>query len=51
MLEYEKEVYQIIHESADPEKVAAYALSLCLDYLRKSGSCPELLAGDQPESA
>ena len=51
MLEYEREVYKIIHESTHPEKVAAYALSLCLDYLRKNGSYPELPSGDQRESA
>ena len=51
MLEYEKEIYQIIHESSDPEKVAAYALNLCLDYLRKNVPCPELPADDRQESA
>ena len=51
MLEYEKEIYKIIHESADPEAVAAYALNLCLDYLRKNGSCQQLPACDQQESA
>lgn len=34
----ERELLSIIKNSTDPEKVAAYALNLFLDYLRKHGS-------------
>lgn len=51
MTDYEKEVYKIIHESADPKAVAAYAINLCLDYLRKHGSSPQLPDADRLESA
>lgn len=51
MTEQEKELLQIIHESADPEAVAEYMLNLFLDFLRTHGPVPETLAAIPPESA
>lgn len=34
MTDNETKMIKIIRESSDPEKVAAYMLNLCLDYLR-----------------
>ena len=34
MNENEKELFNIIHNSSDPDQVAAYMLNLFLDYLR-----------------
>ena len=36
MTENEKELIELIRNSADPEKVASYMLNLFLDYLRTS---------------
>ena len=38
MTSNEQELISIIRNSEDPDKVAAYALNLFLDYLRKHGS-------------
>ena len=51
MNEQEKELLRIIHESSDPEAVAAYMLNLCLDYLRTHGPSQEKHAADPPVSA
>lgn len=51
MTEQEKELLQIIHESADPEAVAAYMLNLFSDFLRKHGPVRETLVATPPESA
>ena len=32
--EIDREIFKVIHESSNPEKVAQFALSLCLDYLQ-----------------
>ena len=37
----ERELLSIIKNSADPEKVAEYALNLFLDYLRAHGSAQD----------
>ena len=51
MTEQEKELLQIIHESADPEAVAEYMLNLFLDYLRTHGPVQETPCAIPPESA
>ena len=51
MSEQEKELLQIIHESADPEAVANYMLNLFLDYLRTHGPVQETPAAIPQESA
>lgn len=51
MTEQEKELLQIIHESADPEAVAAYMLNLFLDYLHTHGPSQEKLVAAPLESA
>ena len=51
MTEQEKELMQIIHESADPEAVAAYMLNLFLDFLQKHGPAQDTLVAIPLESA
>ena len=41
MTENEKELIELIRNSADPEKVASYMLNLFLDYLQKASPCQE----------
>ena len=47
----DREIFKMIHESPDPEKVAAYMISLCLDYLRIHGPSQETASFAPPESA
>ena len=51
MSKTDQEIFTLIHESPDPEKVAAYMLSLCLDYLRIHGPSPKRSSSDLQESA
>ena len=51
MTEQEKELLQIIHESVDPEAVAAYMLNLFLDFLQKRGPAQEKPVAIPLESA
>ena len=50
MTENEKELIELIHNSADPEKVASYMLNLFLDYLRTLSPTQEKLSVDLSES-
>lgn len=51
MSENEIELFRIIHESDDPERVAQYMFSLFLDYLQTHGPAQEISVAIPPESA
>lgn len=45
------EIFELIQESADPERVGQYMINLCLDYLRTHAPFQETDASDPLESA
>ena len=47
----DREIFKMIHESPAPEKVAAYMISLCLDYLHMHGPSQQTLSSVPLESA
>lgn len=47
----DKEIFELIHASEDPEKVAAFFISLCLDYLHTHGPLQERPSSVPQESA
>lgn len=51
MSKTDQEIFAMILESSDPEKVAKYMLSLCLDYLRIHGPSQETASFAPLESA
>lgn len=51
MEENEMELFRIVRNSADPAKVASYAINLFLDYLQKHESYQEIPSADRPVSA
>lgn len=51
MSKTDQEIFALIRESSDPEKVAAYMISLCLDYLRTHGPSQETASFAHQESA
>lgn len=51
MSDNEMELFEIIRNSNDPEKVANYMLNLFLDYLRTHAPSQEKPSADLPESA
>lgn len=51
MSKTDQEIFAIIRESSDPEKVAQYMINLCLDYLRTHGPSQETASSALRESA
>lgn len=51
MSKTDQEIFTMIRESSDPQKVAEYMISLCLDYLRTHGPSQETASFAPPESA
>lgn len=51
MSKTDQEIFALIRESSDPEKVAAYIISLCLDYLQTHDPSQETVSFAPPESA
>lgn len=51
MSKTDQEIFTLIHESPDPEKVAAYMISLCINFLQTRGPSPERSSSDLQESA
>ena len=51
MSKTDQEIFKMIRESSDPEKVAEYIISLCLDYLQTNGPSPKTASSDLQESA
>ena len=51
MSKTDREIFEVIRESADPEMVAQYMINLCLDYLRTHAPFQETDASDPQESA
>ena len=51
MDEIDREIFKAIWESSDPEQVAKYALSLCLEYLQNLESSQVTTASSPLASA
>lgn len=49
--ENEIALIELLRENEYPEKIAAYMLTLFLDYLRTHGPCPETPSADPQVSA
>ena len=51
MSKTDQEIFALIKNSPDPEKVAQYMINLCLDYLRTHGPSQETTSFVPLESA